>query len=651
MQTNGHMKTNSRKSALRLIRVRKLLLITLFALGVTQGWAYSDHRGRRVDSLEAMLKSDNPPRGEKLLKAYTDLMWGYMNTNGERATHYARKALALSYQGNWLNARTDALRILGLVAYGSEDYDTALGYFNWALAVTDSMRGEKRYAESDIDDNLSTLYGSIANLYNLQDQGHLAIAYYQRALPIFEKYGWKESCTILYHNVGELYEGMGNTEEAERNYLMAKQAAQESGDSLMVALAQKGLLKVYVGMGDYDRAAEASARALAYYARHQDEELGDYTTVLVETARMHLMQGHQNLEQAKALAREALGHAQEDLMPETRFDIYAVCCELAMHEGRWQEALQYGLQSVHENDDEATLTDASCYALLAQVYAELGDALHARAYINKVYSMMERFATDHYQSGLSQMQVLYETEKKAAEIRQLQRERRLYTWGSLLAGVVLVLVALTFFLLWCSVRLRRRTALIQARLEGELDERVRLARDLHDRLGGQLTALRQQLTLEGGERDRAVELTDGAIREMRAVAHHLLPDSLRRYGLRTALGEFCQALSGVSFSFLGSEDCLPRQDQEAIYCIAHELVNNAAKHSGAQHIQVQLMADEEGCSIVVSDDGNGRLTAEQAEGMGWRNIQERVAALNGVVDVSSRPGQGTEVSIVLPARS
>ena len=138
---------------------------------------------------------------------------------------------------------------------------------------------------------------------------------------------------------------------------------------------------------------------------------------------------------------------------------------------------------------------------------------------------------------------------------------------------------------------------------------------------------------------------------MRAVAHHLLPDALSRHGLRTALGEFCQAMRGVSFSFMGDERHLDRSRDEAIYCVAYELVNNAVKHSGAQHIQVQLMADHEGCSIVVSDDGNGRLTAEQAEGMGWRNIQERVAALNGVVDVSSRPGQGTEVSIVIPARA
>ena len=51
----------------------------------------------------------------------------------------------------------------------------------------------------------------------------------------------------------------------------------------------------------------------------------------------------------------------------------------------------------------------------------------------------------------------------------------------------------------------------------------------------------------------------------------------------------------------------------------------------------------------ICDDGNGCFEPETAQGMGWHNVQERVAGMNGVVDVTSRPGEGTEVSIVLPA--
>lgn len=102
-------------------------------------------------------------------------------------------------------------------------------------------------------------------------------------------------------------------------------------------------------------------------------------------------------------------------------------------------------------------------------------------------------ATRNYQSALSQMEVLYETEKKQDAIEQLTREKHWYLWGGTLSLLVLLLLALLFFLLWRSVRLSKKTALIQAKLEGELGERVRLSRDLHDRLGGLLTSLKHSV--------------------------------------------------------------------------------------------------------------------------------------------------------------
>lgn len=115
------------------------------------------------------------------------------------------------------------------------------------------MRGDKRYTERDIDDNLSQIYGALGNLYNLQDKALLAIEYYQKALPIFEKYDWKESQTILHHNVAELWLTMGNNEKAEQEYLRAIETGTASGDSLMMALPRKGLSKIYLDKGDYNQ--------------------------------------------------------------------------------------------------------------------------------------------------------------------------------------------------------------------------------------------------------------------------------------------------------------------------------------------------------------------------------------------------------------
>lgn len=608
---------------------------------------YSDHRNRNVDSLEMVLNGSNPPQGQELMKAYNNLMWGYLNTDGAKSRQYALKAIDLSYEENMLNARADALRVLGLIAYGNDDYDVAIEYYNRALEVSDSMKNDSRYSESDIDDNLSVIYGSIANVYNMQDKVHLAIHYYQKALPIFEKYGWLESTAILYYNIGELYNSMGNSDEARSNYLMAVDAAQKSGDSLLVAMSHKGLVAIYNDAGDMAKVEEAANVCYEYYRNHIEEEKGDYIVTILAFARLQ-MNHYKDLDRAEGYISEALSLLDDETSWETRSNVYTACCELAMARKQWKKAEEYALMSLE--DEYETYDDIGIYVYLAQIYAELGNNEGVKEYSEKIFNGMAQFANANYQSGLSQMEVLYETEKKQAAIEQLTREKRWYIIGSVLIGCIMLLLALLFFLLWCNVRKNRQNAIVVAKLSGEVAERVRIARDLHDRMGGLLTSIKRNLEYaeNPGETNESIltakAQTDEAMREMRNVAHHLLPESLKRYGLRVALGDYCRTMKNVSFSFVGDEKLIPNQYDEAVYCIVYELVNNAAKNAEANHIRVQLFADAETIVVNVSDDGNGGIAVSD-EGSGMRNIKERVDAIGGTFDVCSEPGKGSEVNI------
>lgn len=608
---------------------------------------YSDHRNRNVDSLEMVLNGSNPPQGQELMKAYNNLMWGYLNTDGAKSRQYALKAIDLSYEEDLLNARADALRVLGLIAYGNDDYEVAIEYYNRALEVSDSMKNDGRYSESDIDDNLSVIYGSIANVYNMQDKAHLAIHYYQQALPIFEKYGWMESTAILHYNIGELYHSMGNSDEARSNYLMAVDAAQKSGDSLLVAMSHKGLVAIYNDAGDMAKVEEAANVCYEYYRNHIEEEKGDYIVTILAFARLQ-MNHYKDLDRAEGYVSEALSLLDDETSWETRSNVYTACCELAMARKQWKKAEEYALMSLE--DEYETYDDIGIYVYLAQIYAELGNNEGVKEYSEKIFRGMAQFANSNYQSGLSQMEVLYETEKKQAAIEQLTREKRWYVIGSVLIGCIMLLVALLFFLLWRNVRKNRQNAIVVAKLSGEVAERVRIARDLHDRMGGLLTSIKRNLEYaeNPGETNESIltakAQTDEAMREMRNVAHHLLPESLKRYGLRVALGDYCRTMKNVSFSFVGDEKLISNQYDEAVYCIVYELVNNAVKNAEANHIRVQLFAEAETIVVNVSDDGNGGI-AVSAEGSGMRNIKERVDAIGGTFDVCSEPGKGSEVNI------
>ena len=624
----------------------KCLYLTLCLLVSLAAQAYNDHRNARVDSLEAALKSAHPPKGEELLRVYDELMRGWLPYDGEKAEYYGRKALALSYQLDGLYVRQNVLRHFAQMHYGREEYDQAADLYWQALAVIDTMTTQKRYDEKTIDDARSVIYGSLGNLYNMQDKAHLAIHYYQQALPIFEKYNWRESQTVLYYNIGELYGQMGNYGEAEHNYLKAIEKAKESGDSLMMTLPKKGLSGVYFNAAQYHKALQAADEALAYYRPHRKEEPQDFAYTLASKARILMMAGHEDVRAAKTCVEEALPYIDStQMMFDDAAEIYMAACEVAMAEQRWQQALDYALKSVHP-DSSATIADKSGYMLLAEIYTELGQKTLAREYMNKAFGLMNRYATDHYQSGLSQMEVLYETEKKEAQIAALAKERRQHLWMLALAAALLVVVVALFVYFQLAHRRQKALLAVRVALETETKERRILARDLHDSIGGMLSVMRLKME-KGASHDETLRMLDRTATELRRVAHHLMPEELLRGGLQRALTDFALSVPGVQFHCYGPDNQSLGQDVELVlYRCAYELVNNVLRHADAQHINIQLMQDRREVTLTVSDDGRGMEGNLAEPGIGLQNIRDRISRFGGKLDILS--AGGTEVNVTIP---
>lgn len=621
----------------------KYLILAITLLVGLPTYGYNDHRNARIDSLEALLASTHPPKGDDLLLAYDELMRGYLPYDAQKAEDYGRKALALSYERNGLNVRQSVLRNFGLISFGREAFDEAIAFYQQALGVVDKMAELKRYSEKDVDDARSSIYGNMANVYNLQDKAHLAIHYYQLALPLFEKYNWLESQAVLYYNIGELYYTIGNLSEAEQNYLLAVRKGQASGDSLMMAMPRKGLIQIYIANGQYEKARQTAEKCYAFYHAHRHQEEQDYPVVLASLARLNLMEGHQDLAAAKAFAEEARSLA-DSLLFENKSSVYIACCEVAMAERKWKQALDYGLLSIHP-DSLATSADAGCYQLLAEIYAELGQKDKARAYIQKMCDVMNRYATDHYQSGLSQMEVIYETEKKEARIEALGKERALFLW--LLATAIGLIVLLVALLVYRHLAHCRQKALLAARvaLETEAKERQILARDLHDSIGGMLSLLRLKISTQKTDEADNLALLDDTIVELRRVSHHLMPEELLRGGLVSALHDFAVSVPGAQFQTFGDIQ-LSKEQELVLYRCAYELVNNAMKHAKAAHIDIQLMQVAREVTLTVGDDGPGMDTHE-TDGIGLQNIRERIAPYHGTLRIVTNENEGTEINVSL----
>ena len=132
-----------------------------------------------------------------------------------------------------------------------------------------------------------------------------------------------------------------------------------------------------------------------------------------------------------------------------------------------------------------------------------------------------------------------------------------------------------------------------------------------------------------------------------------MPEELLKNGLVSALRDFAVSVPNAHFQAIG-DICLEKDKELVLYRCAYELVNNAMKHADASKISIQLMQEPHQVTLSVSDDGKGMVGEGKSpatmgtEGMGLRNIRERIEPYKGRLDIVSADGQGTDINITLP---
>ena len=644
------------------------LLSGLLAIPMPSFAQYNDHRDKQVDSLEQVLAT-NPPTGADMVRVYRDLMWGYMQTDTEKSMGYARRCVdsAAALEG-WF-AVQDGHLVLAMNHYEAARYDSAMVYYNRSLEATDRMRKASKYTEGEIDDALSMIYGNMANLYNVQGMLHEAIDHYIRALRLFEKHEWNESRSIAHNNIGEIYMSMGNWEQAESHFLRSDSLAAVTGDKLMVAMAQHRMADLRLSTKDYDQALEYAGAARDYFFARPEE--GNFQVATLNTLAQIYLDGYDDVAQAEEYVRQALQLTQtNEVMTVTQTATLGLLAEIHLRRSEWRAARQRALEALATDDSEPTNT-LTIYGILAQANAYLGNADQSALYFNRHDSLQSSWATKHYQSAIRDMEVKYETEKIQTRVATLEDERRLMVWLGVAAGAVLLLALAALFFIWRWTAQRKRLAeqqivqleqekrlvATQAVLDGEIAERTRLARDLHDGLGSILTGTKLNLqemmngakmnTASREHYDTAMSLVNQSMSEMRRVAHHLMPEALAAAGLKQSISDFCRSVPGATFNWYGDEARFDPRLETVVYRIAHELVSNALRHSGAGHILVELVRYENTITLTVQDDGRGFDPASSSPGMGLANIRARVAAAGGNLMVDSKPGVGTEINVEL----
>jgi len=623
---------------------------------------------QNLDSLENSLKSKTLPDTEKL-KLYDNLSWGYLSSDFDKSKKYALEGISLAGKLKDQNMTGTLLRNLGVAYYMVSKYDSALIHLNKALDLATKTGNNLLKAQ---------VYGAKANLYNVTGDYPKALELYIKALPIFEKEGRKDRVRVILGNIGALNNSMQNFDEAEKYFNQSLKLSEELGDKAGIAQAYDGLNRIFIHRKDYDKALEYAHKAadISKQIGNKQEE-----AIAIQGIAWVYYEHYKDYKKAEEFALKGLMLAEELEFPADIAAMLNTLSNIYFHQARYRECEETALKAIAiDTSDMNIFSNLAANVVRAGIH--LGDTKQALYYFDRYRQIFNIQSNKEYQQALMDMQVKYETEKKQKEILKLsaeKRERNILIYS--LLGFFLIISGLGFSI-YNNVRknkiiveqqllvkekqlaeLEKERQLIATKsvLKGEESERSRMARDLHDGLGGMLSGVKINLSAMKGNSiitsenaqafDHAIKLLDTSISELRRVAHNLMPETLNHYGLKTALNDFIAEMNNnpatvLTFNFFGADIRFESQLELTAFRIAQELVNNALKHSGSAKINIQLIADVDRICIQVVDDGKGFDTSSKSrDGKGLVSIHDRVAANNGSFEIESAPGKGTEATV------
>jgi two-component system, NarL family, sensor kinase len=331
--------------------------------------------------------------------------------------------------------------------------------------------------------------------------------------------------------------------------------------------------------------------------------------------------------------------------------------------------LDSALYYAEKSESPEKLMDAYEYAWLLK--KETGDYKPAMEFLEKYGQLKDSLLNIEKTGTLLSIQEKYEAEKKQKIIEQQKFEIAKKDQWLWLGGSALLFLGIAGYFFYKNSKNKQERKLQQqvfnrqeiesrALFEGEQNERIRIARDLHDGVGQMLSLVKMNLSAvdAGGPMlEKAMALTDKTIDEVRNVSHNLIPQELN-FGIFKALNNLADKVSvpgGTKMNIDIPEELqslqFEKQNELSIYRIVQEVVNNMVKHAGASLINLSIFSSGEHIIISVKDNGHGLNVEdiEKSKGIGWKNINARVHMLDGKINVRSERLSGTQIEITLPA--
>ncbi|MEM7573582.1 MAG: tetratricopeptide repeat protein [Bacteroidota bacterium] len=650
------------------------------------------------DSLRDIIA--NPPDERADLEALRLLGRSYL-TIPDSVLFYQRQALDLAIErGDSLWTARMRNFVAGTEKVVSGGFDEAVRLNQLALDYYE--RTEEEHPEYEIE--------ALVNrgvLYQVRTEYGKAAQSYEQAYQLMEASGFKGRLATVLNNLGIIHRTQGDYRASIDVYQRSIKLKREVGDSLGWANSLSNIGVAYLQIDSLQDAQRSFEEARSIY-----RQLG----LLGEAAGLDLNIAtglYQADRQLEALELWEATLVKDDLKTDavTIVGVFGAMSEVYQDSlndlDKSMEYVQRALEYLPYVNDRRL--EIGLDLRMGRLYKALGQNDSAVVYFERHASGRQEFyeserirneqmMSEHFQSELQATELERqeaELARQDAEIALSNQRRRLLTLLSVaLAGLALGIWLITRYRTRLGraeiarqelerkqelERVQREAKLgeLRSMIEGQEAERRRVAKDLHDGLGGLLTTVKANVNSLGALPGQAVEasatpaevqknkalsqaeqLIDRACKEVRIIAHNMLPQTLALSGLSGSLEDIQAQLVGqglnCSLEIAGEpEEMLDEAQQSMLLRIVQELCQNSVKHAEAKEIFIQLLRQDDQLLLLVEDDGKGfnpEVLERKSKGLGLDSIQQRVTYLEGEILIDSQVGKGTSVSISVPIK-
>lgn len=573
------------------------------------------------DSLLHVSVSKNP---RAYIKALVAIPYDQFVSDLPRAASLVAKADSALPKGKWLREEVDLRRLQALVSQYSGQYEAAMGYQQQCYQLYTQLKDTLNMART-----LSGM-GYISKRRDL-DQG---LKWMEEGKALMLQIGHEEHLAELVNNLGVLYEMKGDLDKAMEHYQWSLRLVKKFNDSIGLPYTLEHISGIYFYRSDYKEALRLLDEAYRWRLMRADSNgLGQNLANQLEV--QHAAGNHHK---ATQIAAELVRIAQQVGIPDLVRHAYKFGAQAYAAMGNYKAAWDW--EAKHRVMHDSLFNERNNARILD---------------LEKKYELARRQEENQ--------RLKEQTAQQQLALLQAQQNRNYLLFGG---AIVLLVVSLLYTALY--LRQQKRLALREQELEkqrfrlvlqGEERERSRLARELHDGLGQLLAAAKLQLGLAVGGNapafEKAQQLLEETVMEVRSISHNLMPMSLASNGLSAALQQLFEKVQapGKLELEVHMEADFARFDpaaQTAIYRVVQEVLHNMVKHADASRIVVDIQEDGEELLVSIADNGKGFDTdlIKQSKGMGWENLYTRVGLLDGDLEVNSKPGRGTLVFAGIP---